>query len=241
MSILDDHAMEWLIFYTFEIIVIFWGAAKFFGKKAIEHAFNEKLEKHKQELNLITEEAKFNYSRMSQDFGLWTVKRHEAYAKLYIAIAESISKVFHLRGLGSMPDFRRFNKDEIEEWLKNKNFLQEDINLVALQWTNNNDIALRELSRLDKMFNEQQAEIAYKNFNNVLVETQIYMSDEIYKKLKPLLSQTGRLLYSYRAAYYNEEKNKQENELHEEIGNSWNELATLMRNELSGGYFKENN
>jgi hypothetical protein len=47
-----------------------WAAVKLFGKRSINTYFDKRLKKYQHDLNLITERARFDYSRMNQDFNL---------------------------------------------------------------------------------------------------------------------------------------------------------------------------
>ena len=48
----------------------------------ISHKYQKAIESYKHELNTINEQQKFNYQRWITDFGLFTQKKHEAYAEL---------------------------------------------------------------------------------------------------------------------------------------------------------------
>lgn len=147
---------------TLEIILVVIAVIKFYGKKVIENNFNEKLENHKHDLNLITEETKFSYGRMNQDFGLWTVKRHEAYANIHATSAEAISRVIKLRGIMSCPDYEHFSEEEIERTLKDRHFIQSDIDSVIKVWESDRHFAMKQFNKLDKLYREHQAQIAWE-------------------------------------------------------------------------------
>lgn len=222
---------------TLEIILVVIAVIKFYGKKVIENNFNEKLENHKHDLNLITEETKFSYGRMNQDFGLWTVKRHEAYANIHATSAEAISRVIKLRGIMSCPDYEHFSEEEIERILKDRHFIQSDIDSVIKVWESDRHFAMKQFNKLDKLYREHQAQLAWGKANNTLIESQLYVSDDTYKMLDALLRDTYFLLTNYRSGYWNEEKGKEEEALASMIPENFKKITVKMRTELSGNYF----
>lgn len=236
---MSDDMIKILVFVTIEIIVLGIAGIKLYGKNVIENGFKEKLEDHKHDLNLITEETKFNYGRMNQDFGLWTVKRHESYAKLHNATADAVSRVMRLRGLVRIPDYEQFSKEEIEQLLKDRNFIQADINAVVSYWDSDRQRAMRQFNKLDKLHREYMAEVACAEAQNALIDSQLYISTEINSMLEELHNKVYSLLIDYRAEYWDEAKGKREEELRQYIPEAWRQATSKMRSELSGGYVEE--
>lgn len=235
----SDIMIELAVFITVEVALAVWLGIKFYAKKAVEHGFKEKIEDHKHDLGLITEATKFNYGRLNQDFGLWTVKRHEAYAKLHAAIANAVSRTMGLRGFMRIPDYQQYSEEEIEQLLKDRNFTQADIDSVLLWWDSDRGCALKRLNNLDKLHREYLAEMAYGEAQNALIESQLYTSAEINTKLEELIGKVYKLLVSYRAEYSDEAKRQEEASLREFIPEDWKQITTKMRVELSGGYVQE--
>ncbi|HWR44207.1 hypothetical protein [Sporomusa sp.] len=233
---MSDNTIELVIFITIEIIAAVWLGIRLYAKKAVEHRFKEKLEDHKHDLGLIAEKAKFNYGRMNQDFGLWTVKRHESYAKLHNATAEAISKVMSLRGFARIPNYEQFCKDEIEQLLKDRNYIQTDIDSVILHWDSDKKNAMKQFAKLDKLYREHLAEVACSEAQNALIDSQLYISTDTYGMLDELQRKVYFLLINYRAQYWDEIKGKEEDELKKYIPEAWKQVTSKMRSELSGGY-----
>jgi hypothetical protein len=59
-------------------------------KGRVDHYFNQQLEKYKHELSVLTEGAKFDYSRKLHDASIFASKRNEVYAAAYALLYEAM-------------------------------------------------------------------------------------------------------------------------------------------------------
>jgi len=69
---------------------------KSYFKNLVDQFFKKELAHYQYELNLITEEKKFDYQRKIQDFNLYTSKRHESYQELYRLVVTAKHKIIDL-------------------------------------------------------------------------------------------------------------------------------------------------
>lgn len=69
---------------------------KSYFKNLVDQFFKKELAHYQYELNLITEEKKFDYQRKIQDFNLYTSKKHESYQELYRLVVTAKHKIIDL-------------------------------------------------------------------------------------------------------------------------------------------------
>ena len=70
------------------IIVGLWVLIRYLIQKKIDSYFNKKLENYKQELAIITENAKYDISKKLYDFEAYASKKHAVYPELYRLVFE---------------------------------------------------------------------------------------------------------------------------------------------------------
>jgi len=95
MELIYKHLVEWLNKYlsylSFTAITAALGfLAKYLIQRKIDTYFNNKLEKYRQELNLLTEQVKYDLNKRMFDFQAYATKKHEVYPELYRKLVASL-------------------------------------------------------------------------------------------------------------------------------------------------------
>jgi hypothetical protein len=188
--------------------VVFWGTLQFIAQKAIDLKVTEKVQEHKvkmdkqleayktelqhdmkiheQKLQVLTEEAKFKFNCLSQDYNMYSKERYTTYVAIRKKLLDAVSYTLGLRGLVQIPDFSAFSKKEVEEWLNEHNFGQQHKDSVLKIWDEYPQSAVRRLQELHKLYNEHTASNAYADAHNLILDSDLFISDE----LMPLLNAT---------------------------------------------------
>lgn len=90
--------MEWLYKYISATAIIagLGFLIKYLIQRKIDSYFNKKLEDHKQELSLVTENAKYELNKKMFDFEAYGTKKHEVYPELYEKLFSFWRKLYSL-------------------------------------------------------------------------------------------------------------------------------------------------
>ncbi|MEC0248903.1 hypothetical protein P4H65_24220 [Paenibacillus chitinolyticus] len=179
--VLLDTIWTWVITDGWQFVVSIiagTGAAKLFVdysfKKRLEEdkqVLNKELERHKKELNVeleshkqaltvMTENSKFDYQRMMLDFSLYRNKKHEIYPELFKKLYVAVREFRHLNVTWDWP-LDRYSKIEIEEFLSEHLFKEEEIRYVIETWDEKKDVnkiifkmKMRELGSAQQKFSD---------------------------------------------------------------------------------------
>lgn len=208
-------------------------------KDKINNYFGKKMENHKHNLQLITEQAKFDYQRKIQDFGLYTTKRHEAYAEVYKLVLIAYGKVTDLRGLRRVLSFEDYDSEDIKKYLEEKKIPTRKITEIVGKWDVDREIAVKEIRGYEKLRFFQEARNDYAEARNYLYLNELYMADEIVKDVGNVLERLGKLLINYE---YPDAGTRTENQsLIKEIDGGLVTVKDSMRKELSISYYGSEN
>lgn len=87
--------MDWIYKYVSltAIIAALWFLVRYLIQKKIDSYFNKKVETYKQELTIITENAKYDISKKLYDFEAYASKKHAVYPELYRLVFEPWSEL----------------------------------------------------------------------------------------------------------------------------------------------------
>lgn len=216
-----------------------WAAVKLFGKKKIDTYFDKKLKKYQHDLDLITQKAQFDYSRMNQDFNLWTTKRHEAYAKIYASIDEILRKLSQIKDV----EYLEFHsKENFIRLLQKENVSNFEIDEVILLLEGNPENAIKAANRAIRFAKLSKANICIIKTQTVFGENILYLSCEIYKMVEEFLSKTSTICGYYGFDNLPDSSKLNMDKLIQDINKLSPKIIELMRKELSGDYrFTPNN
>lgn len=124
--------------------VVFWGAIEFIAKKTIDFKVTQKVQEHKgkmdkqletyksnlqhdmkiheQNLQVLTEQAKYRFNCLSQDYNMYRKERYNSYVNIRKKLLDAMSYTLGLRGFGQIEDFTKLSKEEVVDWLDERKF-----------------------------------------------------------------------------------------------------------------------
>ena len=110
--------MEWIYKYISltAVIAALWFLVRYLIQKKIDSYFNKRLETYKQELTIITENAKYDISKKLYDFEAYASKKHVVYPELYSLAFEPWRELSGFR-YGFDRDIKHSKKDMDEKEL----------------------------------------------------------------------------------------------------------------------------
>lgn len=203
-------------------------------------SLQEGLDKQERVFQSMLEATKFDLIRREKDFSLYFSKRHETYLLLHQAILDAKSKVFSLRGYTTTPNFYVFSFPEMEFWLNEHSFVDAQKKSVLNLWETDKMEAVKKANELVKLIRENDASVAADKANNIMLDYQLYLSEEILSLSNELISNIYRLNTNYQSSDYDPVKAHKESELiKKEINNEFDELTKKMKAELQKGYYEE--
>lgn len=201
---------------------LFWAALQFVAKKTIDYKVTQKIQEHQAKLNMeleayktelqqemkaheqklqvLTEEAKYRFNCMSQDYNMYSKQRYESYVDIRKKLVNVLSYTLGLRGLVQIPDFAKFSKQEVEEWLDERKFGQLHKDSVLQVWDKYPKDAVKRLEELQGIYNEYTANKAYGDMHNAIVDSELFLSDELSQMLNNCKFKIHDLLTKYKLA-----------------------------------------
>ena len=157
----------------------------------IEHRFDKQLAEHKHELTMLADIERARLQRTVQNSALVVARKHEVFRQLFHKLHSAMGKVTHLFGVGSMPTFETWDREDLKDYMNEKPRFPGVIREAILaNWDIDRDLALvrlRKTSR-DRVINE--AERAFARAWNYFLGNELYLPDPIAQKahqaFKPL-------------------------------------------------------
>lgn len=206
----------------------------------LKSSLQEGLDKQERVFQSMLEVTKFDLNRREKDFSLYSSKRHETYLLLHQAILDAKSKVFSLRGGTTVPNFYVFSFSEIESWLDEHSFVDSQKKSVLNLWEKDKFEAVKKANELVKLIRENNASVAVNKANNIMLDYQLYLSEEIFSLSDELISNIYRLSINYQSSDDNLVKlHKESEQIKKEINDEFNEITQKMKAELQKGYYEE--
>lgn len=157
------------------------------GQEEIKLEFQLKLDQQKTELN-----------KLSKEFELYVIKKHEYYPKLYKSFLECVSKVTYLRGPRDGVDFKKFEIEEITRYMEDESFTALDKKYVLSNWNDNQKhLAIHHVEKMLIKKEYIEAKESFRAANNFYTLHLLYFSDEVSLIVPFLLSDIQALLNNY--------------------------------------------
>lgn len=191
--------------------------------------FNSRLETHKSQLALENQ-------RRIQDFNLYTTKRHEVYPELYKLILIADGNIRGLVGLRSVLTFEEFNREDLENYLKEKNVVQGKKNELLSLWDADKDRGIKKMKKYLRLLEIHQAKLTFHEAKNYFLMSELYLSERVSNQFTILLGFVGQYLTTVEYPYGVNVADRSSLE-HAIIENS-NILKQLMYDELTVSYYK---
>ncbi|VXC69367.1 conserved hypothetical protein [Bacillus mycoides] len=146
------------------------------------------------------EQQKAEISRISKEYELYAVKKHEYYPELYKNIELCIERVkdFELRGrnLESPLDFLTFTKEDITVYIADKPFKPSEKDLILSTWENNRTLGVRDLEYILHRIEYSEVEKMHRTAERFYFSHRLYFSDEISVIANTLINNTYVLLFN---------------------------------------------
>jgi|GEM_PF-6424474 len=197
------------------------------------------MKNHEQNLQILTEEAKFKLNCLSQDYILYGKDKYLAYIEIRKLLLNAVSYVLGLRGLVQRPDFSKYSKEEAEEWLNEHQFGQHHKDQVIHIWDLYPNDAVKRMNELTKIYDQHAATLAINKLHNAVVDSEIYLSEDMKVIMSSMQSKLFDLLCLYKTDIEDigrdkvVEHVKAEQHLAQEIRDSINDVNGQIRIELS--------
>ncbi|MGH0973212.1 hypothetical protein [Bacillus paranthracis] len=143
------------------------------------------------------EKHKFELTRISKEFELYAIKKHEHYPVLYKNISLGISKIRGLRGFRRDIDFRKLNEADIVKYMEDKSFNESDKQLILSNLHTNKDIAIQNIELVLRGIEYTEAENAYIIANNFYLLHRLFFSPKVSVITEDLLNNIHKLWIHY--------------------------------------------
>ncbi len=210
----------------------------------VEHKHQKAIEAYKHELNAINEQQKFNYQRWITDFGLFTQKKHEAYAELYRLVLVADGSLEGLYGFRQVPSFDEYTKEDMKKHLLNLNIVEGFIPQLLEGWETSREECIRKIREYQTMIEFQKADRARTDASNYYLLNSVYLSETVEKITTEILTLLGHQYvfdYQSRVEHYSDETGRAERkQIKEKKPVLIKELKATIRKEMSVGYYSEN-
>ena len=209
----------------------------------ISHKYQKAIEAYKHELNAINEQQKFNYQRWMTDFGLFTQKKHEAYAELYRLILIADGSLELLSGFRSVPSFNEYTRADMEKYLRGQHIVEGFVPQLMDGWETSRDECIRKIREYQTMIDFQKADKARNDASNYYLINSVYLSEtveEIVTEILKLIGHQHVIDEHSRVEHYSDESGRKERkEIREKKPALIRQLKAMMRKEISTGYYTE--
>lgn len=221
MTILEN------LLYIFIATLISSGTINYFVKKMIDKSIAKDVEKYKDNLNKLADQAKSYRDRLNQDFNLWTIKRHEAYASVHMVMSGIIEKISSFSALeeNMFVDNETLKiiltSSEIFKYLSDG-----DKEYIIANWTKDRVSAVKRL----KEFNDVLSMELFGEAFDIITKNRLYMTPEIYAFLIEIKESILEIFFDRLLS--DEPENTQK--LISEILMKWSKTTEKMQKELSG-------
>ncbi|MFC1866529.1 hypothetical protein ACFL0H_00085 [Thermodesulfobacteriota bacterium] len=209
----------------------------------ISHKYQKAIETYKHELNAINEQQKFNYQRWMTDFGLFTQKKHEAYAELYKLILIADGSLERLSGFQSVPSFNEYTSADMEKYLRDQHIVEGFIPQLMDGWETSRDECIRKISEYQTMIDFQKADKARNDASNYYLINSVYLSEAVEEIVTEILNLIGHqhvIDEQSRVEHYSDESGRKERkEIRKKKPVLIRQLKAMLRKEISAGYYTE--
>lgn len=209
----------------------------------ISHKYQKAIETYKYELNAISEQQKFDYQRWMTDFGLFTQKKHGAYAELYKLILIADGSLERLSGFQSVPSFSEYTRADMENYLRGQHIVEGFIPQLMDGWETSQTECIRRIHEYQTMIDFQKADKARNDASNYYLVNSVYFSEaveEIVREIFKLIGYQHVIDEQSRVEHYSDESGRKERkEIREKKPVLIRQLKTMIRKEMSAGYYTE--
>jgi hypothetical protein len=198
----------------------------------VKSEFLSKIELEKKEINIEIENVKLEQNQLLVNFELFTKKRHECYPELYKLFEIANGQIRSLRGYRRTLTFENASATDIENFMRERNFTDYDLESILQNWDNNKPVSLQSLyGRLRKIEYEESLS-KYSKANDYFFFNQIYLSDEVEQIANQIRNDLHDLWVNYDLDFAVAIPPKENQRLIQQIDLNRQELKKIMREEL---------
>lgn len=216
---------------TSMLLILSW-LGKIIIEKKVDSKFTESIEKHRHDLQMVADEANFEYQKRIHSFTLYASERHTVYPALYKQILFSHSKVLSLRGHRTLLTFEEFNKADIENYMVQRELPNGVREGILEHWeTEQQFLSVRKLRSYLSMLEKQEVEYELAKCRGKYYEDELFLSGEVSIKINEFLSKLLDLNLRYQ--YPEDNEHVENREIIRELGVMLEEIKTKMQEELS--------
>lgn len=232
---------EWSdIIVTSAILLTIIGVAiKYYTKTYVNNYFLKQLENHKHDLQKIMESMRFDFQRKTQDFILFTNRKHEKYALIYDLYLRAEGKVRGLLRIDfDIKKIARFELRQLETYLSSYKLPEDKIEDILTKWMQEDRERISsEIINLVFEAELSRSREAYSNAKNEFLLNRIYLSSGVTELIEELNKRLYNILFAINV--FSNNKFQNEDEIHGDIMNSIIELTRIMKQELGVGYYED--
>jgi len=238
------------ILKTIGIPAAVWTILFFATKKYLENtiaaSFDKKLEDHKHDLQIASEEAKFDFQRKIEDFNLFVTQKHEKYSELYGKLLEAFSRVTNLYGLKSELTYEEHNEADIRRIMEKENFPEGKIQEIFQIWeAKDKSEAIDQMKIFKRLVEFQKASRSIQEARSYFRPAQLYFSDDLVDLIEEFFSKLNHAQSNYEINHnfhtgmphgYTDLV-KEGREAENKAKDFLSEITSQMKKELSVGYY----
>lgn len=197
------ESMAWydIILQILISIIVSGGAVTLIIKGAVGNFFSKQLKSHKQSLNLIVENKKFDIQRMMHDFSLYRNKKHEIYPELYKLMVTTVDNIKEIKQNWYWPNYENHSREMIKETLENFRVKKKVIDRIISDWTVNKSI--EDMKYEIKMQALTESIDDFRKTKDYFVQSELFISDciadlihSVLEKVDDYSKRTGLLILS---------------------------------------------
>ena len=149
--------------------------------RRLDYVSASRLETHKQKLDVLTEQARYDFQKKLANVGLHVARRHRSYAEAYRACRVAHGLIANQRGLRKYPTFEEYNRDDVVAYLTARDAPKGFIQEILAMWETDRQTAKSRLGPYARMLELQGAENAFIKAKNELYLNELYFSETVIK------------------------------------------------------------
>jgi len=187
--VIDYLSNDFLKFFGgFSLFGVLIAAAAYVSRLMAKQVFNKSMEKYRKEISLEFEKLKLQQQKNFKDFELFTSKKHKKYPKMYYLLEAAYGQIFALRGLGRFLTFKNVNEEDLSLYFDELTMTSFDKSRILEIWRTNNQHAVDEIRKIEKVLKYQIARQKWLEANNYYIYNILYFSDDVSKSCEQLLN-----------------------------------------------------
>ena len=137
------------------------------------------LNKQKQELDLLTEKIKFELQREMIKVQLYNQSSQLIYPEMYKKILIAHGSVIGLMGLKRVPDYKKYETDDVRELLTKRSVPNSSIEEIVRKYSISRAAGVEALEKLIRLIELDEAQNEFAEVKDFWLINELYLDDEI--------------------------------------------------------------